>query len=176
MAHDIAIDEWDDADHDLRKHNRVRRQRARLDERPRFALDLTSAEPRQRPAVRRARSGRDQEFRCRHCHTFVGVVPTGGRHRNHCPVCLYSRHVDERVPGDRLSACGGSMAPIGMFVRSSGEHAVVHRCLSCGIERHNRIAADDDFALVLRLTDMTQHLRYVARLQGSSAAESGTPA
>jgi ribosome biogenesis GTPase len=43
------------------------------------------------------------------------------------------------------------MAPIGAFVRRNGEHAIVHRCLTCRFERYNRIAADDDFALVLSL-------------------------
>ena len=82
---------------------------------------------------------------------MVGLVPYGGKHRNHCPYCLYSRHVDGRASGDRAGACGGLMAPVGAFVRPKGEHVVVHRCLGCGFERYNRIAADDDFALVLSL-------------------------
>jgi hypothetical protein len=94
---------------------------------------------------------RSQEFRCRHCRMFVGALPSGGKHRNHCPSCLYSRHVDGDRPGDRASACGGSMAPIGAYERPSGEHVIVHRCWDCGQERDNRIAADDDFRLVLRL-------------------------
>ncbi len=40
------------------------------------------------------------------------------------------------------------MAPVGAFVRPKGEYVIVHRCLSCGFERYNRIAADDDFDLV----------------------------
>lgn len=94
---------------------------------------------------------RSEEFRCRHCKIFVGTVPSGGRYRNHCPFCLYSRHVDGRRPGDRASFCGASMAPIGAFVRPNGEHVLVHRCLGCGCERYNRIAGDDDFDVVLRL-------------------------
>lgn len=102
--------------------------------------------------LRRPRRYSDsEEFRCRHCRTFVGLLPSGGRHRNHCPHCLYSRHVDGRRPGDRASDCGGSMEPRGAFRRRNGEHVLVHRCLSCGFERYNRIAADDDFVLVLRL-------------------------
>jgi hypothetical protein len=82
---------------------------------------------------------------------FVGVPPSGGRYRNHCPFCLYSRHVDGRRPGDRASRCGGSMMPVGAFMRRNGEHAIVHQCVDCGFERYNRIAADDDFVLVLKL-------------------------
>jgi hypothetical protein len=59
--------------------------------------------------------------------------------------------VDGRTPGDRASDCGGSMAPIGAFVRRNGEHVVIHRCLTCRFERYNRIAADDYFELVLSL-------------------------
>ena len=53
-----------------------------------------------------------------------------------------------------MSACGGSMEPIGSFQRSKGEHVLVNRCLECGLERFNRIAADDDFDLVLALPSL----------------------
>lgn len=43
------------------------------------------------------------------------------------------------------------MAPAGAYVRPKGEHVILHRCLDCGRERYNRVAADDDFVLVLRL-------------------------
>ena len=93
----------------------------------------------------------DQSFTCGHCERFVGVLPSGGHHRNHCPYCLYSRHVDAIKSGDRLSGCGGLMAPIGAFQRQNGEHVIVHHCERCGFERFNRIQADDDFDLVLSL-------------------------
>jgi hypothetical protein len=82
---------------------------------------------------------------------YVGVLPSGGHHRNHCPFCLYSRHVDDVRPGDRASDCGGSMEPVGAYTRLKGEHVLVHRCFECGIERHCRIGADDDFRLVMSL-------------------------
>lgn len=47
------------------------------------------------------------------------------------------------------------MAPVGHFVRSNGEYAIVHQCLGCGVRRNNRIAADDNFDLVLMLPDLT---------------------
>ena len=43
------------------------------------------------------------------------------------------------------------MEPVGRFQRPNGEYVIVHRCLGCGFERFNRIAADDDFDLVLSL-------------------------
>jgi hypothetical protein len=82
---------------------------------------------------------------------MIGAPPSGGRNRNHCPACLYSRHVDGRTPGDRAGDCRAMMAPVAAFVRTKGEHVIVHRCLGCGFERHNRIAADDNFAAVMRL-------------------------
>lgn len=107
---------------------------------------------------RTGRGERGESFRCGHCGASVGPVIYGGSHRNHCPYCLYSRHVDERVSGDRASRCGGSMEPIGAFTRPKGEHVIVHRCLSCGFERHNRIAGDDDFELVLKLPVVERRL------------------
>ena len=50
-----------------------------------------------------------------------------------------------------MSTCGCRMEPIGSFQRPNGEYVLVHRCLGCDIERFNRIAADDDFDLVLAL-------------------------
>ncbi len=43
------------------------------------------------------------------------------------------------------------MEPIGTFNRPNGEQMLVHRCLGCGIERHNRVAADDNPLACLRL-------------------------
>jgi len=43
------------------------------------------------------------------------------------------------------------MAPVGRFQRPNEEYVISHRCLGCGFERFNRIAADDDFDLVLSL-------------------------
>jgi hypothetical protein len=106
----------------------------------------------QRPPFRaRGHGGGEQGFKCGHCKRFIGPLPSGGHHRNHCPFCLYSRHVDATRSGDRASTCGGMMQSIGAFQRPNGEHVIVHLCLTCGFERFNRIAADDDFDLVLAL-------------------------
>ena len=99
-------------------------------------------------------SVREGPFRCGHCRRMVALLPSGGRHRNHCPFCLYSRHVDTGTPGDRASACGASMAPVGRFARRNGEDVIVHRCLGCAQERWCRIGADDDYDLVLGLAEV----------------------
>ena len=97
------------------------------------------------------RASEDESFKCKHCRRFIGSLPSGGHHRNHCPFCLYSLHVDDRRTGDRQSICKSRMQAIGSFQRRNGEYVLVHRCLGCGFERFNRIAADDDFELVLAL-------------------------
>ena len=100
---------------------------------------------------RRVRASEDEAFKCKQCRRFIGALPSGGHHRNHCPFCLFSLHVDDRRTGDRQSICKSRMQPTGSFQRRNGEHVLVHRCLGCGFERFNRIAADDDFELVLSL-------------------------
>jgi hypothetical protein len=50
-----------------------------------------------------------------------------------------------------MSDCGSSMEAVGHFQRLNGEYVIIHRCLGCEFERFNRIAADDDFDLVLSL-------------------------
>jgi len=93
-------------------------------------------------------------FHCLHCRGFVsGGFPLAGiRNRNHCPYCLWSRHLDWQSPGDRLSSCKGAMRPIGLTLKKvrkkyggtqSGELMVIHQCVDCRAFSINRIAADD---------------------------------
>ena len=60
------------------------------------------------------------------------------------------------------------MAPAGAYTRANGEHVLVHRCLTCDVERHNRIAADDDFELGLGLPSGTPRKTGRVRSTGSS--------
>ena len=82
-------------------------------------------------------------FTCRACGRLVVSAGAGTDHRNHCPNCLCSLHVDEE-PGDRASDCGGVMDAISVWVRKNGEWAIIHRCRRCGRLSSNRIAADDN--------------------------------
>jgi hypothetical protein len=93
--------------------------------------------------TRSRRPGADS-FRCRHCRLDVPAKARGTKHRNHCPSCLWSRHLDDRTPGDRASACAAAMEPIAVSVRGDGEWALVHRCRACDAIRVNRIAGDDN--------------------------------
>jgi hypothetical protein len=93
-----------------------------------------------------------ESFRCRHCRLDVSLSAPGTAHRNHCPHCLWSRHVDD-APGDREAAewCGSAMEPIAVSVRGSGEWVLVHRCTGCGSVHLNRTAGDDSPLLLLRI-------------------------
>ncbi len=78
---------------------------------------------------------RVEDFTCAHC----GVRVRGNGYTNHCPNCLWSRHVDNN-PGDRAATCGGMMRPVG--VEKSGDGFIItHKCEQCGktIRQH----ADD---------------------------------
>jgi hypothetical protein len=97
------------------------------------------------------RHGGPDSFRCRRCRLDVPLTAPGTQHRNHCPNCLWSRHVDADVPGDRAAGCAAAMEPIGVSVRADGEWALVHRCTACATVHVNRIAGDDNPLALMRL-------------------------
>lgn len=95
---------------------------------------------------------RNDPFVCGNCQRQVEPIKFGGSYRNHCPFCLWSKHVDGPIPGDRSSSCGGLMEPIGVQTRRTGEYVLVHKCVKCGFERYNRVAGDDDMELIAKLS------------------------
>lgn len=98
-------------------------------------------------------------FICFNCKRQVSLQAPGTKNRNHCPFCLHSLHVDDKV-GDRKSSCEGDMAPIGKVFKLDGEEVIVHQCAKCGFQRKNRIAGDDSLELVenLPVLDTTKYL------------------
>ena len=70
--------------------------------------------------------------------------PTGSA-RNHCPFCLYSKHLDHEFPGDRASKCLGLMAPVGFEERKGRGLVVVHECQTCKKRIVNKLAPDDEY-------------------------------
>ena len=85
----------------------------------------------------------NEPFICKCCGRIVVETGAGTNHRNHCPYCLTSKHLDN-VPGDRNADYGGMMEPIAVWVRKGGEWTIIHRCKICGALSSNRIAADDN--------------------------------
>ena len=55
----------------------------------------------------------NESFICKVCGRPVVAVGAGSNHRNHCPNCLSSLHLDIE-PGDREADCGNIMEPIGV--------------------------------------------------------------
>ena len=118
----------------------------------------------------------EKGFVCEHCKKRVPVNRAmGTRHRNHCPFCLWSKHVDLKNPGDRKSTCLGAMEPLGLTFKKEGinkygklrqgELMVVHRCLNCGQYSINRIAADDDSTAILELFEKSLKLDERTKLE-----------
>jgi hypothetical protein len=94
-------------------------------------------------------------FKCGHCRVYISaeLLLSGVNNRNHCPYCLWSKHLDLYQAGDRLAACKSLMRPVGLALKctrkkygtqAAGELMLVHLCIDCGKVSLNRFAADDD--------------------------------
>jgi hypothetical protein len=79
-----------------------------------------------------------EDFLCEHCGAFV----KGDGYTDHCPKCLWSKHVDIN-PGDRAAICQGLMEPISLE-GSSPSYRVVNRCIICGYIKRNDTSGNDD--------------------------------
>lgn len=86
-----------------------------------------------------------EDFVCEHC----GAAVSGNGYTNHCPVCLWSKHVDV-APGDRLAECGGLMEPIAIE-GSSPSYILTHACTVCGYKKRNIIAPNDSPERIVEL-------------------------
>lgn len=92
----------------------------------------------------------DSGFVCGHC--LREVPPLVYSSRNHCPFCLWSKHVDE-LPGDRACTCGGLMKPFDVQSHPKKGFVITHKCTVCNAEKNNRSQQDDDTDLLIRLTN-----------------------
>lgn len=87
-----------------------------------------------------------EDFNCDHC----GAIVVGNGYTNHCPKCLWSKHVDE-FPGDRAAECNGAMEPIGL-ITTGKDWVIVHRCQKCSKTIKNRKAVNDDSETIISLS------------------------
>lgn len=87
-----------------------------------------------------------ENFICENC----GKNIIGNGYTNHCPFCLYSKHVDIN-PGDRSCNCGGIMKPI-EILQKNGEFVILHKCQKCGFERKNKIQEDDNIERIIEIS------------------------
>ena len=93
---------------------------------------------------------RIEDFVCENC----GFKVIGNGYTNHCPKCLYSKHVDIN-PGDRLEKCGGLMKPVSIE-GSTGHYKIMHSCIKCGYKKINKVqdidSIDSITGLIISLT------------------------
>ncbi|MBU2025780.1 MAG: RNHCP domain-containing protein [Patescibacteria group bacterium] len=107
---------------------------------------------------------KDKGFDCDFCGKRVSQgLEAGVKNRNHCPDCLFSKHVDAVLPGDRKAVCQGKMPASGLCFKKSapdkygksrqGELMLVHVCQKCGKISLNRLAGDDRTDKIMELVN-----------------------
>lgn len=79
-----------------------------------------------------------EDFVCENCGTYV----KGDGYTNHCPNCLWFKHIDNN-PGDRENGCKGMMKPESAYYKNS-QWYLVHICQKCGEERLIKIGKKDN--------------------------------
>jgi len=84
-----------------------------------------------------------EDFVCENCGTRV----SGDGYTNHCPNCLYSKHVDVN-PGDRANICGGLMEPVSYDAKKG----ILHRCVVCKFEKYNKLQKNDNSDKIIELS------------------------
>lgn len=90
----------------------------------------------------------DESFYCDHCKKYVEKLSYSSR--DHCPYCLYSKHIDIN-PGDRMNKCLGSLVPIDIE-KFKNTYKIIYRCNKCGLFHKNIMAKDDDLNEIINLS------------------------
>lgn len=90
----------------------------------------------------------NENFICDNCEKEVKMASKTAR--DHCPYCLYSKHVDIN-PGDRENKCQGLLVPIGIE-KFKNTYKIIYKCQKCKIEHKNIIADDDNMDLIIKLS------------------------
>lgn len=97
---------------------------------------------------------REENFICDKCGAFV----EGDGYTNHCPECLWSKHVDVN-PGDRQASCGGMMEPIQVSFEKGNYH-ILHKCQKCGKVKKNKAADNDNKDKLIAISAMPKGRGY----------------
>ena len=92
----------------------------------------------------------DEGFICENCG--MKVNPLGYTSRDHCPYCLYSKHVDIN-PGDRENTCLGLLEPI-EIEKYRDTYKVLYKCKKCNTLHKNIIAKDDDMNEIIKISNI----------------------
>lgn len=91
---------------------------------------------------------KDDFFICENCQREV--FPLKYSARDHCPYCLFSKHVDIN-PGDRLNTCLGALEPIGIE-KFKNTYKIIYKCNKCATIHKNVIANDDNMDLIIKIS------------------------
>lgn len=91
---------------------------------------------------------KDENFICENCGNNVNKLNYTAR--DHCPFCLYSKHVDI-MPGDRENNCLGLLEPI-KIEKFKNTYKIIYKCQKCHELHKNIIANDDDMNLIIELS------------------------
>ena len=92
----------------------------------------------------------DEGFICENCNQLV--EPLNYSSRDHCPYCLYSKHVDIN-PGDRKNTCKGLLVPIGIE-KYKDTYKILYQCKKCKSLHKNVIARDDDMNEIIKISQI----------------------
>lgn len=92
----------------------------------------------------------DEGFICDNCHSKVDPLKYSSR--DHCPNCLYSKHVDIN-PGDRENPCQGLLKPIGIE-KYKDTYKILYECVKCHKTHKNIIAKDDDMNRIIEISQI----------------------
>ena len=92
----------------------------------------------------------DEGFICEHCNKEV--PPLKYSSRDHCPYCLYSKHVDIN-PGDRSNTCKGLLKPI-EIEKFKDTFKIIYKCEKCNMIHKNIIANDDDMNEIIKTSQI----------------------
>lgn len=90
----------------------------------------------------------DEVFICENCG--FNVEKLGYSCRDHCPNCLYSKHVDIN-PGDRKNKCHGLLKPIGIE-KFKDSYKIIYECEKCKKTHKNIVAKDDNINEIINLS------------------------
>lgn len=90
----------------------------------------------------------DEDFICENCGFEVKKL--GYTARDHCPNCLYSKHVDIN-PGDRQNTCKGLLKPVGIE-KFKDSFKILYKCEKCKNDHKNIMATDDNMDLIIEIS------------------------
>lgn len=92
-----------------------------------------------------------ENFICEQC----GFEVIGDGYTDHCPKCLWGKHVDEEIPGDRASTCRGMMEPTSAeFKIFNLKFKIKYKCTKCRHVFNVREGEGDDRDKLINLIQM----------------------